>query len=57
VKSGAKQQKRQNEMGGTSHVVTYRDKDVLDVEVKRDIPQDMGLHFVARRTSIDKERP
>jgi hypothetical protein len=52
-----KSEKRQNEMGGTSRVATCHDKDVLYVEVKRDIPQDMGLHFVARRASIDKHRP
>jgi hypothetical protein len=44
-------------MGGTSRVATCHDKDVLGVEVKRDIPQDMGLHLVARRASIDKDRP
>jgi hypothetical protein len=33
------------------------DKDVLYVEVKHDIPQDMGLHFVARRALHDKEWP
>jgi hypothetical protein len=53
----AKSEKRRNEMGGTSRVATCHDKDVLDVEVKRDIPQDMGLHLVARRASIDKDRP
>jgi hypothetical protein len=34
----AKKRKRQNEMGGTSRVATYHDKDVLGVEVKRDVP-------------------
>jgi hypothetical protein len=33
-----KSKKRQNEMGGTSRVATYHDKDVLGVEVKRDVP-------------------
>ena len=49
--------KNGDEMGGTSRIATCHDKDVLDVEVKRDIPQDMGLHLVARRASIDKDRP
>jgi hypothetical protein len=35
----------------------YHDKDVLDVEVKCDIPQDVGLHFVARPALHDKDRP
>jgi hypothetical protein len=48
--------KNGNKMGGTLHVMTYHDKDVLDVEVKRDIPQDVGLHFVARCASQDKDR-
>jgi hypothetical protein len=38
VKSGAKRRKRRNEMGGTSRVATCHDKDVLGVEVKRDVP-------------------
>jgi hypothetical protein len=49
--------KNGDEMGGTSRITTYLNKDVLDVEVKQDIPQDMGLHFVARHASIDKEWP
>jgi hypothetical protein len=49
--------KNGDEMGGTSRVATCHDKDVLSERVKRDIPQDMGLHLVARRASIDKDRP
>jgi hypothetical protein len=44
-------------MGGTSRITTFHDKDVRSDRVKRDIPQDMGLHLVARRASIDKDRP
>ena len=38
-------------------VTKKHDKDVLDVKVKRDVPQLVKLHFVAGRASMDKHRP
>jgi hypothetical protein len=55
VKSGAR--KRRNEIGRTSRVATCHDKDVLSDRVKRDVPHLVKLHLVARRASIDKDRP
>ena len=44
-------------MGRTPRVAKKHNKDVFDVEVKRDVPQDMGLHFVAHHMSHDKDWP
>ena len=54
---GVKKRKWQNKISCTLHIVKKHDKDVLDVEVKRDVPQVVGLHFVAHRALHDKDWP
>jgi hypothetical protein len=50
-------QKQQNKIGRMLHVTKKHVKDVLDVEVKRNIPQDVGLHFVAHCMLHDMDWP
>jgi hypothetical protein len=49
---GTKKQKRQNEISRTSCITKKYDKDVLDVKVKRNVPQLVKLHFIARHALI-----
>jgi hypothetical protein len=52
-----KKQKTVNKIGRTLRIVKDHDKDVLSIRVKRDMPHLVKLHLVARRASIDKDRP
>ena len=52
-----KKQKMVNEIGCTLRIMKNHDKDVLSIRVKCDVPHLVKLHLVARRASIDKDRP